>query len=202
MSRKQIALAAIDTESAVLVNFDFLDSSDGGVLEVIHQGAMKPTVIGTLRGSAIRASASTPLGPEALVRIGHKSAARRWWDNKPRKKVAALFMLAYSAGLVAFTIWAVYSFRAEPHTLVNSAQYNLSTKDGQVAFANAIMSTRYYNGSNFFSPPWIFVWVTILALGAAFRDQYRMVRRKIPRQITMYRPLTEQPHSAHKSATG
>ena len=195
MSRKQIALSAIEpvNESAVLIDFDFLDAKDGGVLEVIHQGTIKPAVLGTLRGSTIRGNGSTSLNPDALKRIGQKSALRRWLDNKFLAKLNAVTILV--AALIVVTVSAVvfYSSTGGSDRLIDPRHYHLYTKKGQIAFDNAVTSTGYYSGAEY-RLFWAVIAITTLFMVVwAIYTQYNMVKRKIPGGITVYWPSTDNP---------
>jgi hypothetical protein len=192
-SREQIGLATVDSvyQSAVLIDFDFLDAGDGGVLEIIHQGTVKPTVIGTLRGSTVRARGSTSLSPDVLTRIGQKSAIRRWRNNKRPAKIYAIIVGTGTLILLGLAIWIFSSSGQEPSHLVNAGLYNLHTAKGQISFANAITNTTYYSNSKSDTAITIFLICGVtLATAIAINVQYDMIKRKFPGGITNYRLST------------
>ncbi len=201
MSRRQIAISAIDAadDQTVLIDFDFLDAKDGGVLEVIHQGTMKPTILGTLRGSTVRAGKPASLGPEDLAKAGRKSAARRWLDNDRREKLFGVVMVLIGLAAIGLTFILVRSYIG-PSRLVNFRRYDLNTIKGQIEFTNAASSTTYYSRTSI----WLLGLVIPLAVafaGFAIYSQYTMVKRIIPGTITVYRPSDQQQKIQVTSAT-
>lgn len=147
-SREQIALTgSIDSkfDSCVIIGFDFLDAGDGGVIEVIHQGVKKPTVLGTIRGATTNSRGSTSLGPDALAQIGERSLFRRILNNAKYHKSASIswIFIAVTAFIVlGITTWP---FWHNPGPLVNAHSYNLASRQGQIAFVNRVNNTDYYN---------------------------------------------------------
>jgi len=182
MSRTQISLeTTLDSEfeSCALINFDFLDAGDGGVVEVIHQGTEKPVLVGTIRGAKSSSKGSANLGPDSISRLTEISRS-----SKRRQFLAAIGLRNFSLLLLAIiplALFGAFLGSSNPRgILIDTKQYNLNTINGQVAFATSVGRTPYYVHSEF-----QFLGFAFLALAFVVLITFAVVvsvrtRRRIP----------------------
>jgi hypothetical protein len=145
-SREQCRLVPIQDEGRVALSFDFLDEGDGGVIEVIHEGSARPTVTGTIRGASLQPGARTAdLRPDSLQwmrrprwRDRTKHRLRRARDPKSRRTLRRLAILIAAQILVFGIAFTVEYFQHRHPRVVDPADYNLKTLDGQSKFAHAV----------------------------------------------------------------
>lgn len=180
-SRAQNKLAALISEndkSSVSIDFDFLDSGDGGVIEIIHQGSSTPTVVGTVRGAELSGRSHASLAPDAL-KLMSRSAIRRIIQRvKGEPPYLATVLLIPLLGLILFTLLQAPS---GPSVLVDRTHYNLDTLAGQLAFSQDVVNHQAGAGySTFELVGWSFFAVaTLLLIGMLFAT----LRTPVPRSI-------------------
>ena len=185
ISREQTQLGAVISETAkstVSITFDFLDSGDGGVFEIVHQGGEPPIVTGTVRGAKkFRSVRIDELGPSELAAMAERSSIRRLRKNIGAKVVFSFCSLVLAAAIVLLAGLVTYKNTNE---LVNACQYNLHTLQGQADFSAAVQSSQISQGAT------IRLAVTLLLVGAlcifGIWSQYRIIRRRIPRSIVAH----------------
>jgi hypothetical protein len=182
-SRPQIALAPRIIGNAVAVDFDFLDSGDGGVIEVLHRGVGCPRMLGTVRGSQLKGRMDGRLAPADIRWMSARS-----WSARVRSYVASigaarlvsLGMMMLLTGVFTMTgvVALVLGLRAEPR-LVFSAHYHLTTLSGQNQFAQAVTNRGVQSGLNLAAV------VVFLVLGTAYFGllMAELRRHPIPRSI-------------------
>jgi len=212
-SRKQIALKSTispEANSSVLIDFDFLDASDGGVIEVIHQGLKRPTMSGTLRGSTIISNGSAKLDPNVLAAIASKSLPYRTWKFLVQH-IGTLFLTLFWTTIIVYafiTGLIIPIFFSKPDRLINPNHYNLETAAGQSKFVNAVSDTHYYAFSSgayaflyshktFFLALIICAILLVVILGSY--AIYVIAKRRIPVRIALYRDpstIVEPPNSS------
>ena len=188
-SRDQIALSvtpeAYQGQDLVPFTFDFLDSGDGGVIEVLHVGPEPPRLLGTVKGARLRRvkGAEHALSNEGLQeRAGGKSTRRL--------KTARLFGVVTGvmlAMMLSVTAYAMARGTRSPG-LVDIKAFDLSTPQGQRAFAE----TAIHQG-----PPinsgWLVVASTVYLFFLAFNLLLilRILKSPIPRTIVRPEDLLE-----------
>lgn len=189
MSREQVAVTtAIDASnpSSVLIDFRFLDGTDGAIIEIIHRGPSKPTILGTLKGADMRNVGPRVIGSNVLD-AKHKSRARRWVSYVVNKRNASL-IAAMVTLLVTFFIILLTNNLGESNHLINVHAYKLNTINGQVAFAQAVSNTKAYNAStdSVLSKILLIGFICVLILGAV-TIFLNANKRKLPWNLTAYR---------------
>jgi hypothetical protein len=194
-SRKQIGFTVgIDADSSVVqISFDFLDSGDGAIIEVIHQEPSNPMVLGTIQGCNIRKPKKLDLSARALTAVSERSKVRRFWGFMPRNVKPAflifVLLLSITIGQVLFTILRQ---EHEPSHLINIYHYNLKTLQGQINFAKAVSKTKSFNsaqnGIGNMLPNLLYVAFGLVLLASAFIFGSR---RGIPYSITVYRMVAD-----------
>lgn len=152
-SRQQNKLSTdidLENDGIVYINFDFLDSDDGGVIEVIHQGSTEPELLGTIRGADRGVPRKADLRPEML------EAATKSWIK--RLKILPLILRVVLIGFPIFyglLATLVISWQASrPGTLVDTSKYDLETLIGQRDFAMEVSRVGILTSG--------FTWVVIL----------------------------------------
>jgi hypothetical protein len=216
-SRQQIGLTGIvhqDFDSSLLVDFRFLDSDDGGVLEIIHQGLRAPEVLGTVRGARIISSGSTKLNPDAMAAIAGKPLARRMRHFVNQN---GLGISGMSIALFILFFWAIRDviipiYFINPERLIEPASYRLNTPIGQVNFVHAVVSTNYYNDisnhalsfaiSNKALTLTLILCVMLLAIILAGAYLIHALATRIPDNIALYRPPGNAEEEASASSPG
>lgn len=180
MSRNQIALAAefhSDFKDCAIINFDFLDAGDGGIIEVIHRGTHQPELLGTIRGATSRSRGTADLGPNALsvVRQSWLSRTGHWLK---KDKIRAGTMLISMPVFIGGSIYIGIKYLWAGGSLVNAHPYNLNTVKGQVAFVSRVLNTGYYNRASNLAP---YILAFIMAILGVIASLYVMRTRLIPR---------------------
>jgi hypothetical protein len=150
VSRKLIGLEGVvnpDFSRSLLIDFDFLDTDDGGVIEVIHQGLEAPKILGTVRGSRIISNGSAKLDPLVLTAIARKSLSHRIWNFIGQHSGGIFVMLLCLGGSIYWAITDVINpvYLSKPGQLIEPRNYNLNTSAGQIKFVKAVENTAYYN---------------------------------------------------------
>jgi hypothetical protein len=117
------------------ISFDFLDSADGGVFEIIHEGTDTPMIAGTVRGVSLKVLEGGDLSPSGLKKLAKQGRA-----SLVRRK----FPLG-AFGLLALCAIAVFGlsilrrlFPAKESALVDPSRYDLMTPKGQSSFSEAV----------------------------------------------------------------
>ena len=124
MSRKQLEVTAPIHEgdlSKVSICFNFLDVGDGAIIEVIHRGPSKPTVLGTLQGADIR-----NIDPFWNLRILEPARLRRFAMR--RRRIGILITTFSGATAAMFLALAMILSRDHRPYLIDASHYNLNTE--------------------------------------------------------------------------
>jgi hypothetical protein len=112
-SQNQIDIGAdVNHPNCILVQFDFLDASDGLVFHVVHQDEAPPKVRGTIRGVTIRDAGTADLSRDALEVIaidGRLRRMRKAMRNDGSSKIVGVSTVIY---LVGFIVTAGLAIRA------------------------------------------------------------------------------------------
>lgn len=122
-----------EDQTEILIDFDFLDAADGGIIEIIHEGDKRPKIAGTIRGVELsyRGFRSISLGA-----VMHTSSAfltrHRLLFNWLRALAASLIVLAIG-GLIVVVVTS-----RGANGLVDVTHFDLRSSDGQRAFADAV----------------------------------------------------------------
>lgn len=134
-SRHQVAARVERSGEFTLVDFDFMDSRDGFVIEVLHRGSQPAALTGTLPGVTWRKPKQATLTREA------RAMARKSWPGrlvslfKLGPSRAAVLLLAIF-GAAAFAYIGVHNFVLwlSPET-VPLDNFDLESLEGQREFA-------------------------------------------------------------------
>jgi len=190
MSRKPINLQSGITSdtTAVSITFEFLDTWDGGVIEVIHKGPEKPSLVGTLQGCDMYDAGSANLTALALKAVAEKSRLgrfRKYVMERTPKKILILSVLPIFIVVITAIITFVIA-NSKPNRLVNAAKYKLNTMKGQIGFAHAVANTRAFSSNSnevFLIVAAVFIVIFFLVICWGF---FRSTRRVIPGEIVTY----------------
>lgn len=149
-------------DGQVIVEFDFLDSEDGAVVEIIHQGDRAVVLAGTVRGSTMERHGDADLSIETLKRLANFGYWKRffqyWWNNRENKYVFVAGLVASIVGTPALFInWVISEYR-EPR-IVPLEGRNLQTIEGQSDFASEVSRVGLSPNRVLF---WILVPMTLL----------------------------------------
>jgi hypothetical protein len=172
-------VATVAQPDSVLISFDFLDSGDGGVVEVLHQSSEPPALIGTIRGASVRPARSwggVSLSTKALFAIAQKGRWKRVTTYLPRR-ILVPFALMPAMIAVAFVVSLVDVLR-KPR-LVNPARYDLDTTSGQGRFARKVQAV----GAVQYAPLYITLGLTVVMLIAVVLLLFMLGRGAIPSSI-------------------
>lgn len=172
------------TDNGLLIDFEFLDSGDGAVVEIIHQGNKPVDVTGTVRGSTIERGGDTNLSSIKLALLassGYWKRFRSYWFTK--KRLARFTLLAvYPIGMLATFVTLWFQSRRRHPMLAPLDKYNLSTIQGQAAFARQVNQT---GAQDLFPTLWIVTPLIAVAILLASWILFSSVRSLIPRSILM-----------------
>ena len=183
-SREQINLtASINSANPASVNitFEFLNSRDGAIIEIVHQGTEQPRLTGTLIGAKIRRHKPSNLDPSTLAAFVKRSRFRRI-----PKGAATLAGATLGATLSAIAfVWLAVFYHPPVGSLVNTSRFNLNSLLGQANFANAVFaSSNHYANSDAI----LFLLITagalwVLFIGAAISSFRTFSKERIPYDI-------------------
>lgn len=183
MSRKQLEVTAPIDEgdlSKISICFNFLDVGDGAIIEVIHRGPSKPTVLGTLQGADIR-----NIGPFWNLRVLEPDRLRRFAVRRRRIGVAIMAFLGVFAAIF-LTLAMILPRNHQPY-LIDASQYNLNTMPGQMAFAAAVSNTYAFKTLQ----PLLIIVASLAVLGMIIIFCSPRFRRRVPFNITSYKVSIE-----------
>ncbi|MEU5826127.1 hypothetical protein [Micromonospora tulbaghiae] len=146
ISRAQNGFSARIDESdpkAVSLDFDFLDSGDGIVLEVIHQGETAGGIVGTIRGSSVVYAGRKDLSLSTLRSLANESKLKRfrqyWFSSRSGIVSFAVFVSA----ILFVAPWTVWDASRKPPfrdpSLVDVSKFDLTSFKGQSAFAEKVL---------------------------------------------------------------
>jgi hypothetical protein len=138
-SRSQIGCGVAQGGRSVELTWDFLDSGDGFIVEVMHRGDRPPTLKGTIVGAKVRGRGDLELTPRSLDWM--RESTRR---SRVRTRLAAtdrrhriIILLAIVAPLVVLAIEVVLN-ALDPTGLVDVHEFDLATIQGQRDFASDV----------------------------------------------------------------
>ncbi len=177
-SRPQTALDCRIDAGAVLIDYAFLDQGDGGVFEILHQGA-SPSLAGTVVGAVIRKRSDKNLTPRALNWMRDRSWRRRVLGRIQAgnlTKATAIPPVLFTLAAIPITI--IEWLRHRHPRLINPTHYALATLAGQAKFAAKVQSAGQL------SPLILAVLVfTVILVFASFATLALGGRRGFPRGI-------------------
>jgi hypothetical protein len=144
-SRDQIDLSVRLASDEVTVAFEFLDDGDGGLIEVLHQGTIAPSLVGTVKGARIRGPIRATLTPSAvgwmadprrLGRIRMRVLGRLTGLTGRRRWLVVMNAVVSLSFIVAFPVFLALSLHDA--SLVDARKYKLNTIVGQASFASDV----------------------------------------------------------------
>jgi hypothetical protein len=190
ISREQIdAICEIDSSdpTAANISFDFLDASDGFIVELLHMKAERAELVGTIRGAVVKTeSGTTNMSPDALDK-----AAARWLSRiKHTKRLIAVPIGGLYLTVILFIgmlTFAIVDMRSKVPMLVDVQSFDLKTLDGQRDFATSVGRTGNVNDES------TLIWVlasycAVLVLGVILITFLAIFRVSVPRSIVRLRP--------------
>ncbi|MFC0540151.1 hypothetical protein [Kutzneria chonburiensis] len=180
--------------SSVVVGFDFLDSGDGCVVELIHQGSDAPLIVGTIRGAELENRGGAALDRESLI-IVSKSLRERLRNRFRGFWVAVILFPFVTVGV--FTFGILLPIISQPATLVDVNRFNLRTLDGQTEFARQVDATSS-GGSLLIS---IAAFLLVISLFACFTLLWVSVKAKIPKSVVRNIVFSDETGSSSKEST-
>jgi hypothetical protein len=146
-SREQSKMVLALDDEAVRIAFDFLDEGDGALIEVLHEGAAKPELTGTVRGATLSARGTgVDLSPAELLWMRDE----RWWSRlrnrlkrpgisakrRPRALLPLIAAGLMQVVLLGYIAWDTTHDRRP--ALIPAQQYDLDTVKGQKHFADDV----------------------------------------------------------------
>ncbi|GAB3440897.1 hypothetical protein GCM10027570_06640 [Streptomonospora sediminis] len=162
------------------IHFDFLDSGDGAVLEVVHQGSSGAHLSGTVRGARISYKGRSRLSPHYIRLFTKKSRATRFIQTLSSVEKIAFAALATIGGFSAITLVNLFNFLMETPVLVDPDLYNLETLEGQADFAanvHGFERTDFWTSAVFVVP--LYVSLTIIPILYFFSKTKSIVPKHI-----------------------
>ncbi|WP_234551600.1 hypothetical protein [Rhodococcus qingshengii] len=185
MSREQIdAECEIDSNdpTAAVVSFDFLDASDGFIVELLHMKPVAAELIGTIRGAVVSGEKTADLSPSALDKV-----AERWFRRlKDPKTVRQLVPILFLVPMTGYAVFEIVKGKFRDSSIVDAAEFDLTTSEGQRSFSEAVTDTGNIDVPTLIVPVILALFLSIVVLGfVTARGQLKSV---IPRSIVMERP--------------
>jgi hypothetical protein len=176
-AQNELSLSATSSDgTSIPLSFDFLDAGDGVVLEVLHHLPTSATLAGTIKGAKIRNVGPRDLSPTARRELRRSWIARTW--SRLRRSFLILPIIASFTGL-AGTALTVFVENPTPK-LLNPSKFDLSTRQGQEAFASQVTTPI---------PPfisvmgWTYAGIVLVVLVVAVLFAVRLRRRAIPPSV-------------------
>lgn len=149
-NKLEVSVSTIDS-SCVDVDFDFLDSGDGGVIEVIHQSIDRPQMVGTIRGASLGFRGTVALSPRVV-----SDMSQPWRKRKSVHSRAASLTFVFMVSLtMIFFGMSTYAdgqaaLAATPEMIndkgvVDATKFDLNSTEGQQDFSEVVSARRYGN---------------------------------------------------------
>lgn len=173
-------------DHSVVVDFDFLDKGDGGIIEVIHHGA-QPRSVGTIRGADLRDAGELTLTPTALQWMRNPRTAARFRERLRAAHVLPTFVTSIVAALLLLGtgIFVLAGGGWGNGHLVSLTKYNLKVGAGQEAFANAVQAAQRSPGTEGIAGWLLISFAIFLFLLPLFVGIFIFRFSRIPRSIVM-----------------
>lgn len=181
-SRAQNGLSAqLDDKdrSSAEISFDFLDSGDGVVLEILHHLPVPAELVGTVKGAKIKDSGAVELGPDARALLQMSGPRRYWMARTVPGRITDIAMVVYMLLLAASS--GLILANRQRAKLVDPSKYNLSTLSGQSEFAAHVPDTTDPFLATYF--PWLTLAAAVVFLAFILWRFSSLSRRAIPRTI-------------------
>ncbi|WP_405091682.1 hypothetical protein OG767_00430 [Micromonospora sp. NBC_01392] len=191
-SREQNRLTAhrdADDPSKVTIGFDFLDSNDGAVIQVVHEQG-SPVLAGTIRGCTIQKKGDGNLTESALNQVRNKSVWRRIIrkGDGPSLSLSILCML----GAASYPFLDPFVQRLKnPHELIDPAKYDLRTVQGQEEFAREVGPMDSSDVDRF--ADWAILVLGLVLILGVIVTLYTRARSLVPVSILRYRAEDAKP---------
>lgn len=128
-------------QPSVLISFDFLDSDDGGIIEILHQSHIEPTLTGAIRGTRIKDEGAASLTADDLSWFSASRRRRMLLRISRDRRTRANAILPVAAVALWGSLLIPPLFHSRPH-LVPTRDYNLQTITGQKKFYNSVGSAQ------------------------------------------------------------
>jgi hypothetical protein len=180
--------------SSVVIGFDFLDSGDGCVVELIHQGPDAPLIAGTIRGAELENRGRAALDRESLT-IVSKSLRERLRNRFRGFWVVVILFPFVTVGV--FTFGILLPIVSRPAALVDVTKFDLRTLDGQTDFARQVDATS--SGDTLLVP--IGAFLLVISLFACFTLLWVSVKAKIPKSVVRNIAFSDETGSNPKEST-
>ncbi|MGU3586057.1 hypothetical protein ACLBYD_23180 [Rhodococcus sp. C26F] len=186
MSREQIDVKCKidpDDPTAVVLSFDFLDASDGFVVELLHGSPTPAKLVGTIRGAAVPSGKSARLAPGDLDAV-----AARWFSRIVIAGSPITAMNFVMMGIGWFLVYELASDVFGKPEYVDASGYDLTTLEGQKSFSKAVREAgnTSIQGEIWMMP--LMAFIIIGALAATYFTYAMHYKAAIPRSIVRIRP--------------
>lgn len=192
MSREQIGVScAINQTDPTVVDiaFDFLDSSDGFIIELLHVKPEAARLEGTIRGAPLpRSFDKASMSPEDLEAVTAKWFLRVKhlpWRSRFAAGIAILMVFAY----LPFMAYITFDDLVPHRQMVDASAFDLNNLDGQRDFSEAVREAKNVDVANRWTlgvPA-----LVLMALSGFFVFRvavYRPLKPVIPRSIVQSQP--------------
>lgn len=196
MSREQIDVTCeIDPNdpTAVYISFDFIDASDGFIIELLHMKPEPARLTGTIRGAVVTSS-KADLSSGAIDK-----AVDRWFLRLKHLNVrrAVILAVAYLVPIIIAGSF-VYSLRevilGEP-ALVNPSTFDLTQIEGQRDFAIAVRDAGNTDRESVQSLLWAMAGYCAVLFLLPLVLTVSQLRASVPRSIVRIRPDSIADHA-------
>lgn len=192
-SRSQIDFSIDLLSSArdkVFLKFDYLDVDDGAIIEILHQGSVRPHLSGTIKAAAIRDYGDMDLAQRVAAANGGGPRVVRSWQTVKRFWAAGLAFLTGCWGVMGLILELNPEIWGRPRpVLLDPTRYDLVSLSGQKAFMSDV--DKYgLCVSNYPIALWVFAIFAFFfyAIVATSLVRERNAPTKIPRSLTSVEP--------------
>lgn len=186
MSREQIdprcEIDPSDTTAAVM-SFDFLDASDGFIVELLHKKPVAAELVGTIRGTVVSGEKKADLSPEGLDAV-----AERWFRRFKtwKSRIMAGYALSIALGSVGLLVYIVLEGWSREPTMVDASEFDLTELEGQRSFARSVSVAENIDAP-FMELAAGTLGIVLMALLMVYMVVVRYVKSVIPRSIVLVR---------------
>lgn len=189
----QVAATVRPDRAEVLVAFDFLDSRDGALIEILHAERSAAHLVGTVRGAALRELArpgdfwvegryrATKRAKEPKGRFGR--AAIRYLDRRASFPGATLGWGVVTVAAVLAILAVVFATTSRDPGAVDASLFDLTTRNGQLGFAHAVTGADSFAASVGWKSA-VVLSLTYFLTGSWMLRMSRVAPKGMPRQLS------------------
>jgi hypothetical protein len=184
MSREQIDVKGeIDPSdpTAAYITFDFIDASDGFIIELLHIKPDPARLEGTVRGAVIKREKAD------ISSVAIDKAAAKWFlrlKHQPAKRLISLGGICLVSLVGATTMgWLFVDIASKVPRMVDISRFDLNQLEGQRDFATAVRDTGNTDPNSITRSLWFPAAYIAFILSAPAYFVINSLRAPIPRSI-------------------